>query len=234
MHQMFRARDATLSDAAARNDELTSRLGHDIAALRSAIGDGRSEAEAARVDVVQLVGGTRARLEAEAEAHAARGNEQLAAALAEVRREVAAAVESVRADGGALRTALETRWVRRALHRQAAKAVLANALDAMPCHTVRAMCGWASFASRPNTPRLARCYRAVMLLLARHIRGCDVHARGGDSLQRPDRPVARYALRSVPPMDVGGVAAGWLASQMCGGRGREQAVDGSLRQSPHR
>jgi hypothetical protein len=168
MHQMFHARDATLSDAAARNDELTSRLGHDIAALRSAIGDGRSEAEAARVDVVQLVGGTRARLEAEAEAHAARGNEQLAAALAEVRREVAVAVESVRADGGALRTALETRWVRRALHRQAAQAVLANALDAMPCHTVRAMCGWASFASRPNTTRLARCYRAP-LLLARHI-----------------------------------------------------------------
>ena len=156
MHQMFHARDATLSDAAARNDELTSRLGHDIAALRSAVGDGRSEAEAARVDVVQLVGGTRARLEAEAEAHAARGNEQLAAALAEVRREVAVAVESVRADGGALRTALETRWVRRALHRQAAQAVLANALDAMPCHAIPCV----QCVDGPRSPR-GRIHRAL-------------------------------------------------------------------------
>ena len=198
MHQMFHARDATLSDAAARNEELTSRLGHDIAALRSAIGDGRSEAEAARVDVVQLVGGTRARLEAEAEAHAARGTEQLAAALAEVRREVAVAVESVRADGGALRTALETRSAGLCTGRRPR---LRLRTHSMPCHATP--CAHV----RMGLGCLAAGYNALCQMLlgpdaarsAHH--GCDVHARGADSLNSgPTGPIARYALLSAPPL----------------------------------
>ncbi len=134
MVQMLRARDAAATDsAAAHADELASRAGREIAALRSALGEARSEAETSRVDLIQLIGGTRIRLEAEAQAHGTRIEEQLTAGMAEVRREVVAAVEIVRADGVAVRNALESVRADGAAMRSAVESRCPPQMDACSC-----------------------------------------------------------------------------------------------------